>query len=264
MKQPVKVVPPIRLKNFNPAHCGGLDKDAAREKTTKYCQRIGELQELLNADARHAVLIVLQGMDCSGKDGTVKRVLEFVNPAGVETANFKSPSSDELAHDYLWRIHQRTPRYGNIGVFNRSHYEEVLIVRVMKLQPKRVWRSRYDQINAFEKHLVENRVVLLKFFLHLSKAEQAERLQARLDDPHKNWKFDPGDLAMRQRWGQFQRAYEDALNACSTPWAPWHIVPADRKWYRDYVISRTVMEAMEQLKLRWPKSEHDLSGIKIV
>ena len=264
MKQPIRVTPPIRLRDFDPAFCHGLDKDAAREKTAKLCQRIGELQELLHANARHAVLILLQGMDTSGKDGAARRALECVNPAGVETANFKAPSAEELAHDYLWRIHQRVPRYGNIGVFNRSHYEDVLVIRVMKLQPERVWRARYDQINAFEKHLAENRVILLKFFLHISKAEQAERLQARLDDPRKNWKFETGDLAMRAKWPQFQRAYEDALNCCSTAWAPWHIVPADRKWHRDYVIARTVVEAMEKLKLKWPKPREDLSKIKIV
>ena len=264
MKQPVQVTPPIRLKNFDPAFCHGLEKDAAREKTAKLCQRIGELQELLNANARHSVLILLQGMDASGKDGTVKRVLEFVNPAGVETASFKAPSTAERAHDYLWRIHHAVPRYGNIGVFNRSHYEDVLVVRVMKLQPEHVWRARYDQINAFEKHLAENRVILLKFFLHISKEEQAERLKARLDDPRKDWKFETGDLVMRAKWPQFQRAYEDALNRCSTSWSPWHIVPANRKWYRDYVVARTVVDAMEKLKLKWPKPREALSKIKIV
>ena len=264
MKQPIKVVPSIRLKDFDPDFHDGLDKEATREKALKLCQRIGELQELLNANARHAVLILLQGMDTSGKDGAAKRVLEFVNPAGVETANFKAPSAEDLAHDFLWRIHGRVPRYGNIGVFNRSHYEDVLIVRVMNLQPKSVWRARYDQINAFEKHLAENRVVLLKFFLHISKTEQAERLKTRLEDRRKNWKFETGDLAMRARWTQFQRAYEDALNRCSTPWAPWHIVPSDRKWYRDYVIARVVVEAMEKLNLKWPKPKEDLRRVRVL
>ena len=263
MKQPIKITAPIRLKDFDPAFSHDLDKDKTREKTTRLCQRIGELQELLNANASHALLILLQGMDTSGKDGAAKRVLEFVNPAGVETANFKAPSAEELAHDFLWRIHQRVPRYGNIGMFNRSHYEDVLIVRVMKLQPESVWRARYEQINAFEKHLAENRVVLLKFFLHISKQEQAERLQARLDDPHKNWKFEIGDLAMRAKWSEFQKAYQDVLNRCSTPWAPWHVIPAERKWHRDYFIARTVAEALEKLKLKWPKPREDLSKIKV-
>jgi PPK2 family polyphosphate:nucleotide phosphotransferase len=264
MKQPFKVVPPIRLQDFDPDFHAGLDKEATREKTTKLCLRIGELQELLHADARYALVILLQGMDASGKDGVGKRVLEFVSPLGVETANFKAPSAEELRHDYLWRVHQAVPCYGHIGVFNRSHYEDVLIVRVMKLQPEKIWRARYKQINAFEKILTENRVVLLKFFLHLSKAEQAERLRARLEDPRKYWKFESADLEMRQKWPQFQRAYEDALNRCSAPWSPWHIVPADRKWYRDYVIARTVVDALEKLKLKWPKPKADLSKIKIV
>jgi PPK2 family polyphosphate:nucleotide phosphotransferase len=263
MKQPIKVTPPIRLKDCNPAFCHGLDKDAVRDKTIRLCQRIGELQELLHADARYALVILLQGMDASGKDSVGKRVLEFVNPLGVEAANFKAPSTEELRHDYLWRIHQRVPCYGHIGVFNRSHYEDVLIVRVMKLQPERVWRARYDQINAFEKHLAENRVILLKFFLHISKAEQAERLKARLQDRRKNWKFESGDLAMRAKWPEFQRAYEDALNCCSTSWSPWHLVPADRKWYRDFVIARTVVSALEKLKLKWPKPKEELARIKI-
>jgi len=264
MKQPIKVTSPIRLKDFNPAFSDGLDKDATREKTTRLCQRIAELQDLLYANARQAVLILLQGMDASGKDGTIKRVLEFVTPLEIEVANFKAPSTEDLAHDYLWRVHQRVPRYGHIGVFNRSHYEDVLIVRVMKLQAEHVWRARYDQINAFEKHLTENRVILLKFFLHISKDEQAERLRARLEDRRKNWKFESGDLQMRAKWPQFQRAYEDALNRCSMPWAPWHIVPADRKWYRDYVVARTVVDALEKLKLKWPKPKEDLGKVKIV
>jgi PPK2 family polyphosphate:nucleotide phosphotransferase len=226
-------------------------------------ERIGELQKLLHANARHSVLLLFQGMDTSGKDGSIRDLLEFVNPAGVETSNFKAPSAKELAHDFLWRIHQAVPRYGNIGVFNRSHYEDVLIVRVLKLQPTRVWQARYDQINAFEKHLSENNVILLKFFLHISKEEQAERLQSRLDNPHKNWKFDAGDLKMRARWNDFQRAYEDALNRCSTSWAPWHVVPANRNWYRDHVLAVEVVRALESLKMNWPKPAADLSKIRI-
>lgn len=264
MKQPIKVTPPIRLKDFNPSFCDGLDKDATREKTTRLCQRIAELQDLLYANANQAVLVLLQGMDTSGKDGATKRLLEFVNPLEIETTSFKKPSAEELAHDYLWRVHQAVPRYGHIGVFNRSHYEDVLIVRVMKLQPEKIWRARYEQINAFEKHLAENRVILLKFFLHISKEEQAERLKARLQDKSRNWKFESGDLEMRAKWPQFQQAYEDALNRCSTSWSPWHIVPADRKWYRDFVIARTVVDALEKLRLKWPKPREDLSKIKIV
>jgi PPK2 family polyphosphate:nucleotide phosphotransferase len=203
-------------------------------------------------------------MDASGKDGATKHVLEFVNPVGIEVANFKTPSSEERAHDYLWRVHKAVPAYGRIGVFNRSHYEDVLIVRAMKLQPASVWQERYAQINAFEKHLVENRIVLLKFFMHISRHEQAERLKARLKDKHKRWKFESTDLEMRKKWPEFQKAYEDALNRCSKPWAPWHIVPADHKWVRDYIIARTVVEALKKLNLRWPEPDEDLSRVKII
>jgi PPK2 family polyphosphate:nucleotide phosphotransferase len=264
MKQPIKVTPPIRLKHFKPDFHADLEKESAREETTRLCLRIAELQELLHANASHSLIILLQGMDTSGKDGAAKRVLEFVNPTGVETANFKAPSTEELAHDFLWRIHKAVPRYGNIGLFNRSHYEDVLIVRVLKLLPEKIWRPRYDQINALEKYLAANRVILLKFFLHISKEEQAERLKERRDNPKKNWKFEPGDLAMRAKWNDFQQAYEDVLNHCSTPWSPWHIIPAERKWYRDYFIARTVVDTLEKLKLKWPKPKEDLSKIKIV
>lgn len=264
MAQPIKITAPIRLKDFNPDYHEGLDKEETREKTIKLTERIGELQELLHADADQALLILLQGMDTSGKDGAAKKLLEFVNPAGVETANFKKPSTEELAHDYLWRVHKLVPRYGNIGVFNRSHYEDVLIVRVLKLQPTSVWQARYDQINDFEKYLVANRVVILKFFLHISSDAQAERLKARISDPRKNWKFEVSDLEMRAQWGKFQKAYEDAINYCSSHYAPWHIIPADRKWYRDYVIAKTVVKTMEGMKLDWPKPKADLSKIKIL
>jgi len=264
MSQPTKITAPIRLNDFNPDYHEGLDKEKTRDKTQKLCDRIGQLQQLLYADADHSLVILLQGMDTSGKDGTVKHVLDAVNPAGVETANFKTPSREEMAHDFLWRIHKALPRYGNIGVFNRSHYEDVLVVRVLKLQPSHVWRSRFEQINAFEKHLCDNRVTVLKFFLHISKEEQADRLKARLADPRKNSKFDPEDLRMRAHWNKFMKAYEDAISRCSTPYAPWHIIPANRKWYRDFVISRIVVKAMEDMNLRWPKPRFDLSKIKIV
>lgn len=263
MSQPFTITSKIRLRDFNPSYHEGLDKDKTREKTEKLCEHIGELQPLLYANHSHSLVLLFQGMDTSGKDGAGKDVLQFVTPAGVETSNFKTPSAEELAHDFLWRIHKAAPRYGNIGVFNRSHYEDVLAVRVLKLQPKKVWQSRYGQINAFEKILVENRVILLKFFLHISKEEQAKRLEARLDDPAKNWKFEMSDLKMRGYWEPLQAAYEDAINRCSTSWAPWHIVPADHKWYRDYAVARTVVNALEKLKMKWPKPKLDLSKIKI-
>jgi len=263
MAQPVKITSKIKLRDFDPGYRAGLDKEKTREATTRLCIRIGELQQLLYANRNNSLILLFQGMDTSGKDGAGKRVLEFVTPAGVETANFKTPSAGELAHDFLWRIHKATPRYGNIGVFNRSHYEDVLVVRVLKLQPKEVWSARYGQINAFEKILADNRTILLKFFLHISKDEQAKRLQARLDDPAKNWKFEMSDLNMRAYWRDFEKAYEDAINCCSTTCAPWYIVPADHKWYRDYVVARIVVSALEDLKMKWPRPKIDLSKIKI-
>jgi PPK2 family polyphosphate:nucleotide phosphotransferase len=263
MAQPIKVTSKIRLRDFNPGYHAGLDKDKTRDKTTALCEQIDELQQLLFANRNQSLILLFQGMDTSGKDGASKRVLEFVTPAGVETANFKTPSSEDLAHDFLWRIHKAVPRYGNIGVFNRSHYEDVLVVRVLNLVPRTVWQPRYGQINAFEKILVDNRYIVLKFFLHISKEEQRKRLQARIEDPRKNWKFELNDLAMRKHWNEFQKAYEDAINNCSSSYAPWHIVPADHKWYRDYVIAQTVVEALKKLKLNWPPPKFDLSKIKI-
>jgi PPK2 family polyphosphate:nucleotide phosphotransferase len=263
MSQPFKITSTVKLHKFNPDYHAGLDKEKTREKTTKLCLRIGELQQLLYANRSHALILLFQGMDTSGKDGAGRHVLQFVNPAGVETNNFKGPSSEELAHDFLWRIHKATPRYGNIGVFNRSQYEDVLVVRVLKLQPKEVWSERYAQINAFEKILTSNNIILLKFYLHISKKEQAKRLQARIADPTKNWKLEMNDLKMRGFWDDYQEAYEDAINKCSTKEAPWHIVPANHKWYRDYVISQTVADALEKLKLAWPKPKQDLSKLKI-
>jgi PPK2 family polyphosphate:nucleotide phosphotransferase len=253
----------IRLAKYDPAFCGGLEKEQTKLKTEKYAQRIGELQELLYANSNRAVLLIFQGMDASGKDGAGRRVLEHVNPQGVATTNFKVPSSEERAHDYLWRVHKAIPAFGYIGVFNRSHYEAVLVERVLKIVSGKVWSKRYEQIVDFERMLAENNVLLLKFYLHISKEEQAERFNERLTQPHKHWKFNQADLDTRQRWDDYIEAYEDMLNATSHKHAPWYLIPADRNWYRDYVITRTVVSAMEDLKLKWPKPAEDLSQIKI-
>ncbi|MDB6028247.1 MAG: Polyphosphate:nucleotide phosphotransferase, family [Verrucomicrobiales bacterium] len=264
MKQPIIINGKVRLKDFDSACFGGLDKEKTKPKTIEYGQRIGELQQLLYANAKRSVLLLFQGMDASGKDGSVRRVLEFVNPAGIETANFKVPSDEERAHDFLWRIHKAVPRYGNIGVFNRSHYEAVLAERVLKIVPKKVWSKRYEQIVNFEEMLVENNVVLLKFYLHLGKAEQAERFEERLANPKKNWKFSHADLKTRQHWDDYITAYEDMLNATSHKVARWHLIPADRNWYRDHLIAETVVCAMESLKMKWPEPKEDLSRIRII
>ena len=263
-EQPVVIKGNIRLRDLDPGYCGGLDKEKTKAKTARHGERIGELQQLLYANSRHAVLLIFQGMDASGKDGSVRSVLQHVNPAGVETANFKVPSDEERAHDYLWRVHKAVPRYGNIGVFNRSHYEAVLAERVLDLVPRKVWSARYEQIVAFERMLAENHVLLLKFCLHISKEEQAERFEERLANPHKNWKFSHADLEMRQHWDDYANAYEDMLNATSHSRARWHLVPADRNWFRDYVIARTVRRALERLRMKWPESKDDLSKIRIV
>jgi PPK2 family polyphosphate:nucleotide phosphotransferase len=263
MTQAIKITPPVKLKNFDPDFHDGMKKEEAKQKALKLGERISELQELLYANASHSLVIIFQGMDTSGKDGATHHVLQKVNPAGIEVANFKAPSTEELAHDFLWRVHKAIPRYGNIGVFNRSHYEDVLIVRVLNIKPRATWRARYEQINAFEKNLADNNVVLLKFFLHISKEEQAERLNARINDPTKNWKFQPEDLEMRKKWPEFMKAYEDALNSCSTPWAPWHLIPANRKWFRDFLVAKMVVKTLENLNLHWPKPHQDLKKFRV-
>jgi PPK2 family polyphosphate:nucleotide phosphotransferase len=260
--QPVVLTQKIKLKRFEPAYCAGLDKAETKERTDQHGRRIGELQELLYANGRHAALLIFQGMDASGKDGAVRTVLQYVNPVGVETANFKVPSDEERAHDFLWRIHKAVPRFGNIGVFNRSHYEAVLAERVLGIVPRKVWSQRYEQIVDFERMLVANGVLVLKFCLHLSRDEQAARFKERLANPKKFWKFSHADLTTRQRWDDYVEAYEDMLNETSHPAARWHLVPADRNWYRDYVVAATVGRALENLKMQWPKPAEDLSKVR--
>jgi PPK2 family polyphosphate:nucleotide phosphotransferase len=195
------------------------------------------------------------------QDGTIRHVFDRVNPAGVKVAGFKKPSSIELAHDYLWRIHQHVPADGEIVIFNRSHYEDILVVRVHDLVPPEQWRRRYHHIREFERLLVEEGTTIIKLFLHLSKDEQKERLQARLDDPDKHWKFALGDLAERERWDDYQAAFTEALERTSTSWAPWWVIPADRKWFRNLLVSRIVVAALEEMDLQWPEPEQDLSGV---
>ncbi len=238
------------------------DKAKTHEATAKLAFRIGELQELLYAENRHKVLIVLQGMDTAGKDSTIRKVLREVSPQGVRVVSFRKPSERELAHDYLWRVHAHVPARGELVVFNRSHYEDVLVVRVHSLVPKSVWKKRYEQINAFERMLADEGTTILKFFLHLSPDEQRERLQARLDDPTKRWKFQHGDLEERKLWDDYQRAYEDVLETTSTKWAPWQIVPADRKSMRDFIVAGAVVKALERLKMKYPEPP-DLDGVTV-
>jgi PPK2 family polyphosphate:nucleotide phosphotransferase len=207
---------------------------------------------VLWAESKHALLIVLQALDAGGKDGAIRHVFRGVNPQGCQVTSFKVPTEEELDHDFLWRIHKATPRRGYIGIFNRSHYEDVLVVRVRNLAPESVWQQRYEQINQFEKLLAETGTTILKFFLYISKEEQRERFEARLQDPRKNWKFSMGDVEDRGYWGDYMRAYEDALSRCSTPWAPWHIIPANHKWYRNLVVSQIIVEALDKLDMHYP------------
>lgn len=239
------------------------DRDEAEASAVDDVTAIAELQNRLYAEGKQALLIVIQATDTGGKDSTIRKVLGPINPQGVRVTSFKAPSSVELAHDYLWRIHQAVPAKGMIGVFNRSHYEDVLIVRVHGLAPKDAIENRYDQINDFERHLSENGVTILKFFLHISKDEQKERLQARLDDPSKHWKFNPGDLEERKHWHDYQEAFEIALSRCSTRHAPWFVIPADRKWYRNAVIARIIRRTLEDLDPQYPDADYDTNGVVI-
>jgi PPK2 family polyphosphate:nucleotide phosphotransferase len=215
------------------------------------------------ADGRHRLLVVLQAMDTGGKDGTVKAVFRTMHPLGVRVASFKQPSEAERAHDYLWRVHAQVPADGEITIFNRSHYEDVLVVRVHDLVPRARWERRYDHIVDFERMLADEGTTIRKFFLHISEDEQAERLQARLDDPTKTWKFALGDLDERARWDDYQRAYEEALSRTSTEAAPWYVVPANRKWYRNEVIAQVLVETLESLDLRYPDPPPDLDQVRI-
>lgn len=225
--------------------------------------KLDDLQEILYAEHKHAVLFVIQAMDTGGKDGTIRQVFGHLNPAGCRVWNFKAPSALELDHDYLWRIHTQVPRKGEIGIFNRSQYEDVLIVRVHHLVPQSVWEKRYDQINAFEKMLADEGTTILKFFLHISKEEQKKRLEERILEPKKNWKFNPGDLKERDLWDEYMQAYEAVLSMTSTTWAPWYIVPADRNWVRNMVVATAAIDAITALNPQYPPPLTDLKGITI-
>jgi len=238
-------------------------KKASKKALEKFNNKLESLQELLYAEHKHKVLIVLQGMDTSGKDGVIRHVFDGVNPQGVKVASFKVPTPRELDHDYLWRIHQHTPGNGEIVIFNRSQYEDVLVVRVHNLVPPEVWEKRYDQINEFERTLAEEGTTILKFYLHIDKDEQKERLQARLDDPTKQWKFSVGDLKERKLWNEYTAAYEDVLSKTSTKYAPWYIIPSNRKWYRNLMIGEIMVDTLKKLDMQYPEPEEPLEGIVI-
>jgi PPK2 family polyphosphate:nucleotide phosphotransferase len=264
------VVPPhekVRLKDYDPAETYGYEKghesDQRDEKLMqKTIQRLDELQYTLYAEGKRSLLIILQGMDTAGKDGTIRHVMSGASPQSCKVASFKVPSSHEQAHDFLWRIHEAVPEKGNIGIFNRSHYEDVLVVRVHKLVPKSVWSQRYDEISRFEKYLTENGTTILKFFLHIGKDEQKKRIEDRIANPAKHWKLSPADLKEREFWDNYTEAYEDAISQCSTKYAPWFIIPANHKWFRNLAVSKIVVEALEKMDPQYPTPEVDIDRLK--
>jgi PPK2 family polyphosphate:nucleotide phosphotransferase len=239
------------------------DRPQAEAATARAAERLVELGTKLAADRRHALLVVLQGLDASGKDGAVKRCLGPLNPMMVRAHAFKVPTAEERAHDFLWRVHQRLPERGAVAAFNRSHYEDVLVPRVEEGQPESVWAPRYDAINAFERHLTQEGTVVLKFFLHISREEQLRRFRARIADPQKRWKFDPADLVKRSHWDDYMAAYRDVLGRTSTEWAPWRVVPADHKWVRNLVVTEVMVETLGALDLRWPDLDPQVARLTI-
>lgn len=254
---------PVNLAEFDPAYKADLAKASAKEEIKILRERLRQLQAMLYAQGEKSLLIVFQAMDAAGKDGTIRAVFAGVNPQGVRVNSFKRPTDEELAHDFLWRVHQHTPAKGMIGIFNRSHYEDVLVVRVNNLVPEDVWQARYDHINNFERLLSDNGTRILKFFLHIDKDEQKERFQERLDIPEKRWKFSKGDLPVREQWDAYQEAYAAALTECNTAYAPWHIVPANRNWYRNLVVLQTIVGTLEDMDLAYPDSEDGLDEVVI-
>lgn len=252
----------VDLSQHETSYQGELSKHDGKEQLKDQNKVLRDLQELLYAEHRQKLLVVLQGIDTSGKDSTIRHVFGDVNPQGTQVVNFKVPTPRELDHDYLWRVHPHTPGKGEIMIFNRSHYEDVLVVRVHGLVPESVWKKRYKHINDFEKLLADEGMTILKFFLHISKKEQAERFLARLDRPHKRWKFNPGDLAERDYWADYTAAFEEMLSRTSTSYAPWYVVPSDRKWYRNLLISSVIIEKLQSLDMRFPAEVPEIDSFR--
>ena len=255
----------VDLSEWDPQATASFDgdKEAAKAEFATMVDRLAELQHLMWAENKHKLLVVIQAMDTGGKDSTIRSVFSGVNPQGVRVTNFKAPTERELEHDYLWRVHPHTPGNGEIAVFNRSHYEDVLIVRVLDLVPEERWRRRYGHIREFERLLADEGTTIVKLYLHISKEEQAERLQDRLDTPHKLWKFNKGDLKHRALWGEYMTAFEAMLEETSTEYAPWYIIPANRKWYRNYVIGSILVDTLERLNMEFPEPEEGLDEVVI-
>ncbi len=253
----------VHLKDFDPQFADKHeDKHSSLSKIEKFQQRMDELQFQLYAENRRSLLICLQAPDAGGKDGVVRHVIGSMNPQGCRVVSFKQPSPEELAHDFLWRIERQVPKRGEVVIFNRSHYEDVLVVRVHDLVPKEVWSKRYEQINDFERRLVANGTHILKFFLHISKEEQLERFEQRLDDPARHWKISEADYSEREYWASYERAYEDVFSKCSTDDAPWFVIPSDHKWFRNLAVSQIIVETMEQLGIELPKPTVNIADIR--
>jgi PPK2 family polyphosphate:nucleotide phosphotransferase len=252
----------IKLEKLDPAATFGYHKDSACDRVAENLEKLAALQYKLYAESKRSLLVVLQGIDAGGKDGTIKHVMTGMNPQGVDVTSFKVPEGAEKRHDYLWRIHQAVPQWGKIGIFNRSHYEDVLVVRVHDLVPKKVWSERYEQINDFERMLSDSGVHIVKFLLYISKDEQAKRFQERIDDKEKNWKFSPADVKEREYWDQYIEAYEDMLRKCSKHHAPWYVIPANNKWFRNLAVSQILVDTLEKMDLKFPKPIADLKKIK--
>ena len=253
----------VRLSAIDPGETHGHTREDADAELDAGLERLTDLQDRIWAEGRRRILVVLQGMDAAGKDGTIRHVMGAFNPQGCRVSSFKVPTEVELAHDYLWRVHQQVPRSGEIVIFNRSHYEDVLVVRVHDLVPRTTWKRRYDHINAFERLLVDEGTTILKFFLYIDRDEQRERFQARLDDPTKHWKFRLGDLEERKRWDDYVAAYEEVLERCSTPDAPWYVVPSNHKWFRNLAVAEILADTLEALKPNYPAPEEDLTGVVV-
>jgi len=253
----------VEILQLDPDYTSGFKEEESKEILDLERKRLTQLQTLMYAEHQHSLLIVLQGVDTSGKDGTISHVMNGVNPLSCKAYPFKVPTPEELDHDFLWRIHKVTPAKGEIVIFNRSHYEDVLVARVHNLVPENIWNGRYELINSFERLLSEGNTKILKFFLNISKDEQKKRFLERIDDPMKNWKLSPNDFRERECWGAYMKAYEDVLNRCSTDYAPWYAVPSNKKWFRNVVISRVINDTLESLDMKFPKSSMDLKSIKI-
>ena len=252
----------VRLAKIDPSSTHGKQKAAAEEQLTKNLDKLSLLQYRLYAESKRSLLLVLQGIDAGGKDGTIRHVMSGFNPQGASVTSFKVPAGEETQHDYLWRVHKAVPKFGEIGIFNRSHYEDVLVVRVHNLVPQSIWKKRYDQINNFEQMLTDNGVHIVKFFLYIDREEQKRRFEARLDENAKHWKFSPSDIEERKFWDDYTRAFEEAIERCSKPTAPWYIIPANHKWFRNLAVSEILVHTLDEMRIKFPKPSSDLTKIQ--